>query len=117
MDPASGDETTPKHLYDAQAKVWQDHKNNTSNPHNVTKVQVGLSNIPNAKSDAVNLNSSETLATSKAVKTENDLLNAHIANKNNPHEVVDTVSYIGSRSSNGYWTLTGLTVSRRNNFV
>ncbi len=43
----------------------------TNNPHNVTKTQVGLTNLPNAKSDAITLNSSVTLATSKAVKTLN----------------------------------------------
>lgn len=47
-----------------------DHINNHDNPHEVTKSQIGLSNIPNAKSDAINLDSSDTLATSKAV---NDL--------------------------------------------
>lgn len=44
-----------------------DHINNTSNPHGVTKAQVGLGNLPNAKSDAINLADSNTLATSAAV--------------------------------------------------
>lgn len=43
------------------------HYANTSNPHNVTKGQVGLGNLPNAKSDTITLDSSESLATSKAV--------------------------------------------------
>ncbi|MBV7531350.1 hypothetical protein [Chitinophaga sp. sic0106] len=43
------------------------HISNTNNPHAVTKSQVGLGNIPNAKSDAINNNSSDTLATSAAV--------------------------------------------------
>lgn len=46
------------------------HIADTNNPHATTKAQVGLSNIPNAISDSINLNSSVTLATSKAV---NDL--------------------------------------------
>lgn len=52
------------------SQALDDHINNVSNPHATTKAQVGLSNIPNAISDAINLNSSATLATSKAV---NDL--------------------------------------------
>ncbi len=44
----------------------------TNNPHSLTKTQVGLSNLPNAKSDAITLNDSNTLVTSKAVKTLND---------------------------------------------
>ena len=44
------------------------HIQNTSNPHAVTKTQVGLSNIPNAISDSYQLNSSTTLATSKALR-------------------------------------------------
>ncbi len=66
----------------------------TNNPHNVTKAQIGLGNLPNAKSDATTLNSGVTLATSKAVKTLNDaltnLINLHTALTNNPHGVTKT---------------------------
>jgi hypothetical protein len=88
------------------------HVGNKSNPHAVTKAQVGLGNIPNAKSDSIALNSSVTLATSAAVKRENDALTAHINDKNNPHEIDQTVSLIGKRSTNGTWTLTGLDVGK-----
>ncbi len=44
----------------------------SNNPHSVTKAQVGLGNLPDAKSDAITLDDSNTLATSKAVKTLND---------------------------------------------
>lgn len=43
------------------------HETYKDNPHAVTKAQVGLSNIPNAKSDSYSLDDSNTLATSKAV--------------------------------------------------
>ena len=43
------------------------HIANESNPHKVDKYDVGLSNIPNMKSDAIDLDDSETLATSRAV--------------------------------------------------
>lgn len=43
------------------------HINDKTNPHGVTKAQVGLSNIPNAVSDSRELNNSGSLATSKAI--------------------------------------------------
>jgi hypothetical protein len=130
VDPAQ-EGTDPKHLTDSQAKIWQDHSGNAdlhvtadqkttwnahvasrSNPHGVTKAQVGLGNLPNAKSNSINLNSSSTLATSAAVKAENDALLAHVNNKSNPHKIDQTVSLIGKRSTNGTWTLTGLDVGK-----
>ena len=48
------------------------HTGDKNNPHSVNKEQVGLGNIPNAISDAVNSASSSQLATSKAVKTAYD---------------------------------------------
>lgn len=50
------------------------HIADKNNPHRVNKEQVGLGNLPNAKSDAINLDDSESLATSKAVKLLADLL-------------------------------------------
>lgn len=58
----------------AQAKV-DAHANNKSNPHGVTKAQVGLSNVDNAK---------------QATKVEFD---THVNNKSNPHGV--TKSQVG----------------------
>lgn len=42
---------------------------NEHNPHGINKTTVGLGNLPNAKSDAINLDDTNTLATSKAVHT------------------------------------------------
>ncbi|WP_320040790.1 phage tail protein [uncultured Desulfobacter sp.] len=67
----------PKHLTNSQAKVWQDHLDDTGNPHGVTKTQVGLSNIPNAISNSYALNSSSTLATSRALKLFHDIFQNH----------------------------------------
>lgn len=50
------------------------HVGNTSNPHNTNKEQVGLGNIPNKKSDAIDEDDTASLATSKAVKLLNDAL-------------------------------------------
>lgn len=44
-----------------------DHILDTDNPHGVTKAQVGLSALPNAKSDSISLNDSNVLATAAAV--------------------------------------------------
>lgn len=44
-----------------------DHANNRNNPHQVTKAQVGLGELPNAKSDNINLDNSFFLATSAAI--------------------------------------------------
>lgn len=51
----------------SMAESLSKHIANESNPHKVTKSQVGLGNIPNAISDSTTLVSSTTLATSKAV--------------------------------------------------
>jgi uncharacterized protein YfeS len=48
------------------------HEADHTNPHAVTKLQVGLGTLPNAKSDSITLNDTNTLATSKAVKLLND---------------------------------------------
>jgi hypothetical protein len=53
----------------AMASAFIDtHSGNKSNPHEVTKTQVGLSNLPNAVSDSTSLDSSASLGTSKAIK-------------------------------------------------
>ncbi len=51
------------------ADVLDPHLLSTSNPHAVTKLQIGLGNLPNAKSDSYTLDDSDTLATSKAVRS------------------------------------------------
>lgn len=76
------------------------HINNTENPHNVTKAQVGLSEVDNtsdinkpistAVQEALD-NLDTTLMDS--VNTVKDGLNSHILNTNNPHNV--TAEQIG----------------------
>ncbi len=51
----------------ADYEQLQSHLGDKGNPHAVTKAQVGLSNIPNNISDAIDLNQNDTLATSAAV--------------------------------------------------
>ena len=61
------------------------HTENKSNPHGLTKAQIGLSNADNT-SDA---NKPISILTQKALdeKAEKALLKAHIEDKNNPHGV------------------------------
>ena len=78
------------------------HKNDSTNPHNVTKDQVGLNNVPNVTtndqtptyseaSTLTALTSGEKLATAfgKIAKAISSLI-SHIANTSNPHSVTAT---------------------------
>lgn len=56
----------------ANAQANTAHVTRTDNPHGVTKTQVGLGNLPNKKSDSLTEDDSESLATSKALKTLSD---------------------------------------------
>jgi len=81
------------------------HTSNKSNPHEVTKAQIGLGNVPNVTtnnqtpsytvpSSLSALTSGEILQTAfgKIAKAVNDLI-SHLANKSNPHSV--TKSQVG----------------------
>lgn len=95
---------------DAQSSI-NSHTGNKSNPHGVTKSQVGLSNVPNVStndqtptysqaSTLANLVSGEKLSVSfgKIMKAIADLI-SHLSNKSNPHGV--TASGIGA-APDGY---------------
>lgn len=81
------------------------HKNNKNNPHEITKIQVGLGNVPNVATNDQTptytvsatlqpLTSGEKLsyAFGKIAKAIADLI-SHLANKSNPHTV--TKSQVG----------------------
>ncbi|MBK7097916.1 MAG: hypothetical protein IPH58_05635 [Sphingobacteriales bacterium] len=82
------------------AKAHYAHK---SNPHEVTKAQVGLGNLPNAKSDSISLDSSDNLATGKAAKE----VVSHLLDN-----VITGSVYIGDPEPEGidgtdnYWVIT-----------
>lgn len=92
-----------------RGKIAYDHSQKTSgNPHNVTKGDVGLSNVPNVSTNdqtptyteataLAKLTSGEKLSVAfgKISKAITDLIN-HIANKNNPHEVTKTQVGLGN---------------------
>lgn len=82
------------------------HGNNKNNPHEVTKSQVGLGNVPNvstnnqtptytASTSLTTLTSGEKLsaAFAKIAKAITDLI-SHLANKSNPHAV--TAAQVGA---------------------
>jgi hypothetical protein len=69
---------------------FADHKLNP-NPHDITKEKIGLGNIPNEISINKTSNSDSVLATTSMVQSAladiKSVLNAHINNKDNPHDV------------------------------
>lgn len=109
---------------DAQADI-DAHIANTSNPHKVTKSQVGLGSVPNVTTNnqtptytqatsLATLTSGEKLSVSmgKIMKAITDLI-SHIGNKNNPHGA--TAEQVGavptSRTVNGKALSSNITLS------
>jgi hypothetical protein len=72
--------------------------------HQVTKEQVGLGNLPNATTDLANEDTSNKLATGKAVATVNTNLATHASNYDNPH--MTTAEQVGLGNVNNYATAT-----------
>lgn len=81
------------------------HINNTANPHQTTKAQVGLSDVDNfstaSQSEAEAGTASNRFMTPLRVKQAiaklaGDLLNAHIADKANPHNTTKAQVGLGS---------------------
>ena len=68
------------------------HIANVSNPHNVTKAQIGLGNVNNT-SDA---NKPVSTATQTAISTVQTSLDTHTANVSNPHSVTKSQVGLGS---------------------
>lgn len=99
--------TIPSQLYALEEDLLN-HANDEKNPHNVTKQQIGLENVPNVTTNnqtptfeentkLENLKSGEKLSTlmgklMKAVATVID----HIGNKSNPHNVTKNQIGLGN---------------------
>lgn len=71
---------------------YNEHIDNTSNPHNVTKVQIGLSNVDNTS----DMNKPISTATQTALDTITDDLSSHISNVENPHNVTKAQVGLGN---------------------
>ena len=106
---ARSDHKHPTDTSRAAASDLTSHTTNTSNPHGVTKSQVGLGNVPNvatndqtptftAATSLATLTSGEkiSVAFGKITKAITDLI-SHIGNKSNPHGI--TASQVGAAAS------------------
>ena len=69
--------------------TFNNHVNNTNNPHGVTAKQVGLGNVANVGTESVITEDSENNITSGAVYS-------HTSNKNNPHSVTKAQVGLGN---------------------
>lgn len=89
----------------ARGKALEDKTNahiaNTNNPHQVTKEQVGLSNVDNT----ADIDKPISTATQSAIDAVKEEINTHISNNNNPHSV--TVEQIGAIPTGGLKTING----------
>ena len=63
------------------------HAGDTSNPHQVTKAQIGLGNIPNAISSSTSDNSEDILATTALTHELAEIITQHTQESENPHNV------------------------------
>lgn len=91
------------------------HIGNKSNPHNVTKAQVGLGNVQNlAPADMpVSTAQAAAIADAKAAGTKAQTdLNAHVNRRDNPHNVTraqlglattDQVVFAKTTAASGFW--------------
>ena len=103
----------------AADKVIQDNLNahigNTSNPHKVTKAQVGLGNVQNLAPAAMPVSTAQATAIADAkaagTKAQTDL-NTHANRRDNPHNVTraqlglattDQVVFAKTTAASGFW--------------
>lgn len=74
----------------AKASDLSSHTSNTSNPHKVTKAQVGLGNVDNTSDTNKPVSTAQAQAIADAKKAGTDAknnLDTHTKNTNNPHSV------------------------------
>ena len=98
---------------------FDDHVANVSNPHSVTKAQIGLGNVENKTSEDIRgeltaTNVTDALTYTPAKATD---LTSHISNKSNPHSVtkaqigLDNVENKTSEDIRGELTATNVTTA------
>lgn len=87
------------------------HINNKNNPHQVTKEQIGLSNVDNT----ADVDKPISTATQSAIDAVKEEINTHINNKDNPHNV--TVEQIGAIPTGGLKTINGNSLEGEGNIV
>lgn len=78
----------------ADASALTSHTSNTSNPHSVTKAQVGLGSVDNTSDAAKPVSTAQ--ATALAAKADSSALTSHTGNTSNPHSVTKAQVGLGS---------------------
>lgn len=76
-----------------------DHTNNKSNPHGITKSQLGLGNVDNTADSAKPVSTAQASAIADAKKAGTDAqgaINGHIADLENPHSVTKAQVGLGN---------------------
>lgn len=79
---------------DSEEATTLAHRNNTSNPHSVTKAQVGLSNADNTAD--VNKPVSTAQQTALDLKADSTTVTSHTGNTSNPHSVTKAQVGLGN---------------------
>ena len=87
-------ETDAKLALKANASDLTSHTSNTSNPHNVTKAQVGLGNADNTSDASKPVSTAQAAAI--ALKADTTALTAHTSATNNPHAVTKAQVGLGN---------------------
>jgi hypothetical protein len=93
---ASGSANAVQTKLTALNDEFDDHTSNKSNPHGVTKSQVGLGNVDNTSDDSKPVSTAQATAIADAKKAGTDAqsaIDAHEALTNNPHGV--TAAQVG----------------------
>ena len=100
-------------------EAFEEHKNDTSNPHKVTKKQVGLENVPNVATNdqTVTFNDITELSTISSgdkmstvfakIKLAISKLITHLNSTNNPHNVTKTNVGLGNVENKSSSTIRG----------
>lgn len=100
-------------------EAFEEHKNDTSNPHKVTKKQIGLDNVPNVATNdqTVTFNDITELSTISSgdkmspvfakIKLAISKLITHLNSTNNPHNVTKTNVGLGNVENKSSSTIRG----------
>lgn len=91
-------------LETTQETLTTEHITDTENPHGVSRTQLQVDQLPNAKSDSVQLEDSEVLATSKAVFDLNAIVTDMLQNR-----IFPVGSYYITENAGNPATLLGFT--------
>ena len=75
-------------------KIIQSHEGNLNNPHNVTKEQLGIGDIPTSTTDSMYESSVDKIPVAKVTNDLYLYISDHVGSRSNPHNV--TVDQVGA---------------------